>query len=419
MQVEFNNELDSILGYAKILYEIPLKKFCVAVSGGADSLSLLFFAYEWALAKNKKLCCVTIDHNLRNTSYSESLYVKKICEDLKIDHYILKWHHGNICKSKVENEARIARYSLLTNFCEEKGINIILTGHTLNDRIETYEMRKLFGSQKWGLAGISRLRSLSESVKLIRPIMNFKKSTLKNFLLSKNILWIEDEMNEDENFIRVKVRKDINKYSDDFLQNTICEMKSYTRNRRQAEEGAVRYFKAFGLQNIFSQFGSAFLDIKSLQNEELDISREIVSRVVYNVGGKDYKTNLKFLSIEELFKRFSIARVVIHKKQQKICVFRENRNFSDLVLDKHALWDGRFFLKSNNIYTIKSFGAIKNLEGDFVQNFNKEYTQALYGIPCLFKNGELQAIPNLNFYKNKVDIENVFKYKVSLLDVFI
>lgn len=422
MQVAFEEELTQILAYAKKLYDLSSVNFCVAVSGGADSLSLLFLMTVWAKKYNKKVFCVTIDHGLRAASFDEALYVGEICKSLNVEHHILTWQHQKIEEAKIEAEARSARYELLNAFAIKNDINFILTGHTHNDKLETFKMRAFKGSGDFGLAGISRIRSLSVSVKLLRPFMIFKKERLKDFLLQRGVVWIEDEMNNDEKFLRVKFRKEINEYSDTFFMEEISKISAYTRRRTKIEE-EVHAFLKNNLSLLFSPLGSAALDIKELEKCSLLEQREILSRIISSVGGKEYKANLNFSNISELFKRCTLGRAVINKKQQKLNIFRENRNFFGVLLDKELLWDSRFRLRvtglrADEVFTINAIGDLKKFKGG-LEGFCGD-KQALYGIPCVFKNGELQAVPNLNFYKNKhINIESAFEYKVNLLDVFI
>lgn len=457
MQVAFEDELNQILDYAKSLYDLSSVNFCVAVSGGADSLSLLFLMASWAKKYNKKVFCVTIDHGLRAASFDEALYVGEICKSLNVEHHILKWQHQKIEEAKIERAARSARYELLNAFAIKNNINFILTGHTLNDKLETFKMRNFKGSGAFGLAGISRLRSLSHRVKLLRPLMIFKKDRLKDFLLQGGVTWIEDEMNADEKFLRVKFRKEINEYSDLFFMDEISKIKQYARERIKIEKG-VHFFLKNNLKTLFSPLGNAFIDIKELEKCPLLEQQEILARVISSVGGKEYKMNLNFSNISELFRRCTLGRAVINKKQQKLNIFRENRNFFGVSLDKELLWDSRFRLRAGSLraavpsadslgtndseavapgadvlepddsgatvlgmdegFTVNAIGDLKKFKGG-LEGFCGD-KQALYGIPCVFKNGELQAVPNLNFYKNKhINIESVFEYKVNLLDVFI
>ena len=105
---DFFYEINGLFSFFEKHYG-PLnnRAICAAVSGGADSLSLLVFLKEWCDQQNWKLYCCTVDHGLRKESLDEALFVKSICEKLKIEHAILHWDHDPINdEGKLENLAR-------------------------------------------------------------------------------------------------------------------------------------------------------------------------------------------------------------------------------------------------------------------------------------------------------------------------
>ena len=88
----------------------------VGVSGGPDSMALLFLLNQWIATVNGKLEALIVNHNLRNNSYDEAISVHKYLKDKKIDSKILNVKKNQI-KKRSMHEARNNRYNLLTNFC--------------------------------------------------------------------------------------------------------------------------------------------------------------------------------------------------------------------------------------------------------------------------------------------------------------
>ena len=63
----------------------------LAVSGGSDSLAMLYICNDWALENKVKLHCLTVDHKLRSESLKEAELVADHCNGLGIDHEIVEW----------------------------------------------------------------------------------------------------------------------------------------------------------------------------------------------------------------------------------------------------------------------------------------------------------------------------------------
>ncbi|MDR1333964.1 MAG: tRNA lysidine(34) synthetase TilS [Holosporaceae bacterium] len=298
----------------------------VAVSGGSDSLSLLILATEWARKKNIPVFCITVDHQLRKESAVEADFVGNFCKSRGIGHTILHWHRksNHIDASKLENLAREARYELLADFCENKGIKFLLVGHTWNDQLETFEIRKKFGSSESGLAGMSQIRSLTDHVKLLRPLLHFTKNELRIFLKNQEIIWCEDPMNHQEIFLRVAFRKEISTYDIEKLEDISAQIKGLGEKRNIVESAAVYFLKNFC---IFFPDGSITLEINPLLAQKKDVQAEILRRVIWRVGGKKYATTIGEDVCDKIFKKRlnTIGRCLLKVKKESLEITKEKR----------------------------------------------------------------------------------------------
>ncbi|MGB7070145.1 MAG: tRNA lysidine(34) synthetase TilS [Pyrinomonadaceae bacterium] len=203
-----------------------------AVSGGADSVSLLLALHDLTERKKLKLRIVAahFDHRLRPNSGSDVEFVRSLANKLTIE---LSLGNGDIPKiGNIEQNAREARYTFLRQTAESVGAFGVLTAHTVNDQTETFLMNLLRGSGPGGLGGMRTIRELekvwnekafepdparppspslpfSESnILLIRPLLRWaKRSETENFCRIKSIEYRYDTMNEDLAFTRVRIRK--------------------------------------------------------------------------------------------------------------------------------------------------------------------------------------------------------------------
>jgi tRNA(Ile)-lysidine synthase len=289
-------------------------------------MSLLIMANEWAGRNNLQIRCVTVDHRLRKESSEEAEFVGNFCESLGIRHDILVWDGDKsaIRQGKLENLAREARYRLLSEFCEQNSIPILFTGHTWNDQLETFEMRKKFGSSACGLAGMSRVRSLTDRVKLLRPTLRFTKDYLESFLKHRNISWKTDPMNDMENFLRVAARKEILRRNDEENLKISNEITELGRMRSETEKQAVAFLK----RSCELSDGQAVTGKNQLLAEEKAVQAEILRRIIWSIGGKKYATLITENICEQIMsqKINTIGRCLLKVKKDKIFVLRENRN---------------------------------------------------------------------------------------------
>jgi tRNA(Ile)-lysidine synthase len=178
----------------------------LAVSGGPDSIALMWLAARWrrALRRGPRLIAVTVDHGLRPEAAREARDVKRLAKHLDLPHRTLRWS-GAKPKTGVPAAAREARYRLLAEVARAGGATHILTAHTRDDQAETLLMRMLRGSGIAGLAAMAR-QSERDGVWLARPLLDVPKSQLIATLNKAKIAFADDPTNRDTNFTRPRLR---------------------------------------------------------------------------------------------------------------------------------------------------------------------------------------------------------------------
>lgn len=181
----------------------------VGVSGGPDSMALVFLLSKWVELKKGKLYALIFDHNIRSDSEQESYKVKNMLKDLKINTHIIKSKKFKSFKKNM-SEARTNRFEGLINFCSKQNILHLFLGHHFDDNLETYLIRKINGSNLEGLGCMKNI-SYFKNMQILRPFIKTSKSSILNFNKKNQVEFINDPSNNDMNYTRVKVR--------DFLQN--------------------------------------------------------------------------------------------------------------------------------------------------------------------------------------------------------
>ena len=178
----------------------------LAVSGGPDSIALMWLAARWrrALTRGPRLIAVTVDHGLRAEAGAEARDVKRLARTLDLTHRTMRWT-GDKPKTGLPAAARTARYRLLAQAARASGATHVLTAHTRDDQAETLLMRLLRGSGISGLAAMAR-ESERDGVLLARPFLHVSKSQLVATLKKAKIGFADDPTNRDTSFTRPRLR---------------------------------------------------------------------------------------------------------------------------------------------------------------------------------------------------------------------
>lgn len=218
----------------------------LAASGGADSTALLL-ALDELIKANKlslNLTVAHLDHGLRKTSKNDAHWVENLAKDL--GHEIVT-RRANVKRraaktgDNLEQAARRARYDFLKTLAKRKGSTLVVTAHTLDDQAETILLRLLRGSAAEGLSGIDAVRSLdtASDVLLARPLLSWaRRSDTQKYCRSRKVDFRVDEMNEDQKFARVKVRKQLLPLMQTF-NNKIVEALSRTATLLREDADAL------------------------------------------------------------------------------------------------------------------------------------------------------------------------------------
>ena len=218
----------------------------VAVSGGADSTALLLALDELVNAKklSLKLTVAHLDHSLRKVSREDAVWVQNLASAL--GHEFVR-RRTDVKKraarssDNLEQAARLIRYEFLKKTAKEKHSRLVVTAHTLDDQAETILLRLLRGSAAEGLSGIESVRLIDSksSILLARPLLSWaRRSDAENYCRLRKVEFRMDEMNQDEKYARVRIRKQLLPLMHSF-NNRIVEALSRTATLLREDAAAL------------------------------------------------------------------------------------------------------------------------------------------------------------------------------------
>jgi tRNA(Ile)-lysidine synthase len=155
-----------------------------------------------------KIVAAHFNHCLRAAADHEAQFVADLAKRLHIACEVgqaAEPLHQN-CDDGIEAAARDARYDFLLKTAEKVGGRYVATAHTADDQAETILHRVIRGTGLAGLSGIPRSRPLSPAVSLIRPLLDFSRADVVEYLSARQQPFCVDESNEDPNYTRNRIR---------------------------------------------------------------------------------------------------------------------------------------------------------------------------------------------------------------------
>ncbi|AEF82190.1 tRNA lysidine(34) synthetase TilS [Leadbettera azotonutricia] len=194
--------------------------FIAAVSGGADSVSMLSALASLRQEKGFILHCVHVEHGMRapDESLADAGAVEELCGKLDVACKVVSVGKGKVARAAwekgigVEAAARLYRHRILRREARLLKAERVLIAHTRDDLLETALMRMLKGSGPGGLAAMPRERGL-----ILRPLLELGRKEVLAYLDEKNISYCTDSTNSDTKYLRNRIRLKLMPCMDDLF----------------------------------------------------------------------------------------------------------------------------------------------------------------------------------------------------------
>ena len=320
------------LEFEKILDKQNIKQFSIALSGGSDSMALAFLGKCYSIRKSIRVNYFIVDHKLRIESTKEADLTKRKLRNFQIICKILTWKEKKNF-SNIQSKARDKRYELIFNACIKKKIGIVLTAHHKDDLFENFFIRLLRGSGLNGLSSFNKIKAKIDKTKeihILRPLLNISKKDL--IYITKNTFnfFIEDPSNNNNNFLRIKIRKLIKQLNESGL--SFKKLKLTLENLHKSNKAIEYYIK----KNI--EKNTKYLSNKKsviVKEDFFDHPEEIVFRsfliLIHKIGNKNKYTRgtkinnlIKYINFSKNFKRRTLSGCIFEKVNKSIIISREN-----------------------------------------------------------------------------------------------
>lgn len=391
------------------------KLYLIALSGGPDSMALLDMLYQ---KKYSLIVCFVNYHHRNNVEEEQEMvvnYVKKLNYKLEIKNCFYQEKDGNF-----ENWARIERYIFFKEMVNKYHADGCFVGHHQDDLIETYLLQKQRGYVSYyGLKHINNIKD----VKIIRPLLDYKKIDLLNYCKENKIPFSIDYTNDDINLKRNYLRKNIiNNLNDNERKDILKKINLENQRINQINQKIDTFIDGneINLDNINELNEEEFsrLIFKFVNNYielELSINRlkEIKNQLKKN-GNVIIDLNDEYKLIKEYNKLSIINNLKYHYliKVEKPTIIENEFIYFDLLTNPN-----KFYIKKDSYpLTITIVDKNKKIKiGKIHKNINRllidekiPYLKRLYWPMIVNNKNEIIFIPRKDF-----DEDNLFIVKTK------
>ncbi len=255
------------------------------ISGGADSMCLLFVLMSLKEKLKLSLCAVHVHHGIRGADADKDAdFVKAFCRQNRI---MCKTYRGDVpamarAQKLTEEEAgRIYRYDCFAKALDELGWTDgkIAVAHNKNDVAETLLMNIFRGSGMDGLGAIPPVRG-----RIIRPLLILTRQEIETLLASENIRFCVDKTNFDTGYMRNRLRNElipyvtahINPQAVEHMYELACDARAFSDRIRLSAEAALKTLKR----------ADGSLDTAQLSALEPVIARAVIRMMIGQKAGR-------------------------------------------------------------------------------------------------------------------------------------
>lgn len=370
----------------------------VAVSGGGDSVALMHLLAEIAADEGTDLYAATVDHGLRPEAAEEAQIVARQAADLGLKHDVLKWQ-GWDGSGNLQDQARQARYALLTQWARANSIPAIALGHTADDQAETVLMRLARSAGVTGLAAMpnSHVRA---GITILRPMLETTRHSLRVYLSDKGLNWIEDPSNQDKRFDRIKARKALADLSP--LGITPETLSRVASNLSQARK-ALDLFTQESARKVTGVFdGDVCVDRTAFQTLPAEIKRRLLVGILGWISGPGYPPRQSAVdqAVEALDngQAGSLSGCLLVPQAANTWICREFQAVANLKARPAARWDARWILSGPGAdgFEIRALGEAGLASVPDWRAAGRPRL-ALQSSPAIWHGDELQAAPLAGF----------------------
>ena len=354
-----------------------------------------------SLNKSLNIICAHINHNIRKESFEEASFLKKYCEEKKLNFETTTFSKKSETENYNELELREKRYDFFSEIIKKYNAKYLLTAHHGDDLIETILMRLTRGSNLKGYSGIQLITDKKE-YKIVRPLLFSTKNEIELYNKEKNIPFVIDKTNEQDDYTRNRYRHNVLP----FLKKENKEVHiKYLQFSKELQE-YYKFVNKFVEKELSIRYNNGTLNIDKFTELDDLLQTKIIEQVLdyqyvdnlYLINNQHIIEIKKIINSERPNIEISLPDDLIVIKSYNTLTFTRHKNEKKGYLIKV---EDNTLLPNNHIIKIVSDN---NDKSNYVTRINsKEVKLPLYVRQR--KDGDKMVIKNMNDSKK---IKSIF-----------
>ncbi|MGA9161872.1 MAG: tRNA lysidine(34) synthetase TilS [Actinomycetota bacterium] len=266
----------------------PRDAVLVCVSGGPDSVCLLYSLWHLRRLFRIRLEVFHYDHRLRPDSGSDAGYVARVGERLRLPVHVRVADETPAKGASIEAWATMARTAAADRVCEQIGARVIAEGHTLDDQAETVLLNLIRGGGLEALGGIWPGGSADGGADHVQPLLDVERTEVEAFCRALHLRPRIDPTNRDprnlRNAIRHQVLPAIERATRRDVRRPIARSADLLRQDRAELDGAA----IDAIPAVLSdREGELRLDVAALLSLPPPVAARVVRLATYRLLGPD------------------------------------------------------------------------------------------------------------------------------------
>ena len=339
--------IDKVQKYMEKYRMLPTDAHVVlGVSGGADSVCLLYILTKLRERFDFELKEVHVNHLIRPEAEADAAYVKTLCEKWNVPFVLIEADVEQIAKKdhlSCEEAGRMVRYQAFNEAFDgdEGGCNCVAVAHNRDDRAETLLFHLFRGTGLDGMGSIRPVRENADGSRIVRPLLDCSRAEIEEFLRTEQIAWCTDRTNYEDIYTRNRIRNRILPYAEE----QIC---SGAKEHLAQEAALLERTAAFvdrqtdaSLQRcarIQKECGQCIFSLEDFWEEDSFLQEHMIRSVMKLLGKKKDMTSAHIREVKKLFREdCSSGRLV----RLPVCGITVHRQFGEVIFTKTEAADER------------------------------------------------------------------------------
>ena len=379
----------------------------VGVSGGPDSMALLYILNEFKNKMDLNIICAHLNHNKRKESEQEKIDLENYCKKNNITFEYIKvtnWGDDNF-----HNEARSVRYNFFEELVYNYGAKYLMTAHQGDDLIETILMRIVRGSTLKGYSGFSRIVDKGD-YKIIRPLITVTKDEILKFDEKNGIQYAIDESNNEDHYTRNRYRHTVLPFLKQEEPNIHKKFLKFSETLLKNSN----YIDSVASKEFNKVFQNGNLDIDKFKS----LDPVIQTKIIYNILEKIYGDDLLIVGnahVDLIFGLISSnkSNSVVHLPNNVIVV----KSYNELTFSYDDDVNDQYEIQIDEIVNLPNGKIIEKVdETNDTSNYTIKLNSKEVTLPLYVRNrrdGDKIKLKGLNAYKKVSEIFINEKIKTS------